>query len=194
MQIKIVGMDPSLSNWGIAHALVDINTLAVTITGLDLIKTEPEKDKRIKKLVRKNHQDIERAKLLHTGMMNACRGASLAIAEVPHGSQSARAMASYGICVGILAAVPIPLIEATEAEVKLAAVGHKQAAKEEMIEWAMSRHPDAPWIMRSVRGELTPIAANEHLADAVASIYAGLQSAQFLESVALMRSMQKAAA
>lgn len=183
--LKIVGFDPSLRNWGVAHATLNIQTNEYVITDLLLISSEDEAGK----FVRKNSDDLRRAKTLHEGMIRACQGASFAIAEVPHGSQSARAMASYGMCVGVLAACPIPLIQVSANEVKLAVTGKKTATKNEMIEWAMNKHPAAPWLMRKLKGQLQPIGDNEHLADACAAIEAGIRTQQFQQATAMYRAM-----
>jgi Holliday junction resolvasome RuvABC endonuclease subunit len=191
--IKIVGLDPSLSNFGIVKATLDINTLHYTVDDLVLVKTENEKDKKLKKTVRKNSEDLERARKLYEGMVEACQGASLAIAEVPVGSQSARAMASYGVCVGVLAACPIPLIQVTPSEVKLAGTGYKSGTKDEMIEWAMSKFPAANWLLTKRAGQMVPVAANEHLADAVGAIEAGIKTDQLKGILSLMRGLRVAA-
>jgi len=183
--IDIIGLDPSLKNFGIAKATVNIYTLEYVITDLSLHKSENEAGK----VVRKNSDDLRRAKTLFDGMTEACQGAVLAIAEVPVGSQSARAMASYGICVGVLAACPIPLIQVTPTEVKMAATGKEHAAKKEVIEWAMNKFPNAPWLLRKSKGKMEPVAANEHLSDAVAAIEAGLRTQQFKQAVAMYRAM-----
>ena len=89
-----------------------------------------------------------------------------------------RAMASYGICVGVLGALRatgIPFFEVTPNEVKLAAVGSKVATKDTMINWAKHQHPEANW----------PKAASkaEHMADATAAIYAGLRTNEFKQLI-----------
>lgn len=184
-KIHIVGIDPALRNFGFAQATLDVHTLEYTIDNLILVESESEAGK----TVRKNSDDLRRAGDLYRGLVNACKGATLAIAEIPVGSQSARAMASYGMCVGVLAACPIPLIQVTPSEVKIAAVGKKTASKDEMIEWAMNRYPAAPWLMRKSKGVMTPMNDNEHLADACAAIEAGLLTSQFQQAVAMYRSM-----
>lgn len=183
--ISIVAFDPSLRNFGVVKATLDPFTLEYTVDDLILISTGGED----KKVVRKNSDDLRRAKLLSDGLIEACRGASFAIAEVPVGSQSARAMASYGVCVGVLAGCPIPLIQVTPTEVKVAAVGSKTASKSEMIAWAMNKFPAAPWKMRKLRGKLEPVDANEHLADAVASIEAGLLTLEFERMMTMYRAL-----
>jgi hypothetical protein len=186
MKIEIVGMDPSLNNWGIVVASMDTQTLEVEILSMGITETEPGGAK----TVRKNSDDIARARLLTQGMVDACEGATVAFCEVPVGSQSARAMASYGICVGVLGGCPVPLIELTPYEVKLAAVNCKTAAKEEMIEWAVHKHPNAPWPRRG--GKV--LAKAEHLADALASIYAGFRTEQFLVTLRMLRAASGVAA
>ena len=185
-EIRIIGCDPAIRNFGFAIAMLNPETMEFRIEDLVLVKTEDEAGKQ----VRKNSDDIRRAKMLYDGMAAICKGASFMIAEVPVGSQSARAMASYGICCGVLAACPVPLVQVNPTEVKLAAVGSKHAAKEEMIEWATGKFPDAPWRMRKSKGVMVPTNDNEHLADAVAAIHAGLQTSQVRTAL----SMWKAAA
>ncbi len=186
MKIKVVGLDPSLSNWGICHATLDIDTLAIGVSHFQLIETVPEDSKQ----TRKNSDDLRRAMALHAGMRDGVKGAVAAFCEAPVGSQSARAMASYGICVGVLGACTVPLIEVTPFEVKLAAVNHKYAAKQEMIDWGLRTYPQAPWIRRAGK----PTLKNEHLADATAAIHAGIKTAQFQAVLQVLRAQQGVAA
>lgn len=186
--IKIIGIDPALNNFGLAQATLDLDTLDIRIDKLMLPQTGSENAK----TVRKNSDDLRRAKILYDNMVEACKGASFAIAEVPVGSQSARAMASYGICVGVLAGCPIPLIQVMPSEVKLAAVGYKTATKDEMIEWAMNKYPYANWLMRKSKGAMVPINDNEHLADAVAAIEAGIKTEQFKSAISILRGLKAA--
>lgn len=186
MKVKLVGIDPALNNLGLAQATLDLETMDLHIDNLALPQTGSENGK----TVRKNSDDIRRAKILYDGMIEACKGASFAIAEVPVGSQSSRAMASYGICVGVLAACPIPLIQVTPSEVKLAAIGEKNASKIEMIEWAMDKYPYANWVMRKSKGIMVAQNCNEHLADAIAAIEAGLKTEQFKAAIAMMRGLK----
>lgn len=91
-----------------------------------------------------------------------------------------RAMASYGICVGVLGALRasgIPFFEVTPNEVKLASVGSKTASKAEMINWAVNLHPEAGWPVNS-KGQITAT-SSEHMADAIATIYAGIKTQPF---------------
>jgi Holliday junction resolvasome RuvABC endonuclease subunit len=188
MKLKLVGLDPSLTNTGIAIMEYDTDTCALSVAKLHLVETENQKGKQ----VRQNSDDLRRCREIVAGMRAACDGALFAISEVPTGAQSARAALAFGMVIGMLATLPVPLIQVTPTEVKLAAVGHRQAAKEEMIEWAMGRHPNAGWLTKKVKGVVSPVAKNEHLADAVAVVEAGILTDQFKQAVAML-SFAKAA-
>ena len=102
-----------------------------------------------------------------------------------------RAMASYGICVGVLGAIrasAIPFIEVSASEVKLGSVGKKTATKQEMIQWATNNHPEAPWPTYKEHGkDLISEAKAEHMADAIASIYAGRETNEFQQLIQILK-------
>lgn len=181
--MKIVSFDPALSNFGIAQMTYDWNTGKLALDNLILVQTEGSKHK----TVRKNSDDLERARQLHRGMIAACEGATVAIAEIPTGTQSARGAMSNGIALGVLASCPLPLIEVSPTEAKMAAVGFKTASKGEMIQWAMAKYPNANWITRKSKGVVVPVNDCEHLADAVAIAHAGIQNEQFKLMAAVFR-------
>lgn len=144
-----------------------------------------------KKRVRQNSLDLESAKQLCQGAHEAMQGADVVFAEVPVGSQSARAMASYGICVGILGslrALSTPFFEVTPSEVKMVSVGRITATKQEMIDWAVAKHPEANWPVVNKKGG-TPINASkaEHMADALGSVYAGIGLDEFQQMIAMQK-------
>lgn len=188
MKIRIIGIDPSMSNWGMCKATLDVTTMEWTVDDLILIETESES----KKGVIKQSDDLRRAKIVQAGMIEACEDASFAISEIPFCNPAGYAGANFnsGLVTGVLASCPIPLIQVFPAEVKQKATGIRSATKGEMIEWAMKRFPDAPWRMRTLKGKRIPTAANEHLADAVASINAGLDSQQLQQALAIYRGMK----
>lgn len=181
-KIKVLGIDPSLRNFGYALADLDLETMKFEVQELLLVETEATK---LKKVVRKNSDDLERCRTHAVALRMMQMKAQIAFVEVPVGSQSARAMMSYGACVALLAAVDIPLIQLTPREVKMAAVGTPDASKREMIEWAAEKFPKANWLRKAGRF----IDKNEHLADAVASIQAGLLNEDFRALVAMRQSM-----
>jgi Holliday junction resolvasome RuvABC endonuclease subunit len=100
--------------------------------------------------------------------------------ELPVGSQTARAMASYGICVGLAAWIEVPLFVLSPAELKIAACGNKTATKEDMVNWAMTALPTADWILSKSKVALNK---NEHMADALAAIVAGVRSDTFKKAM-----------
>lgn len=181
--MKILGIDPSLSNCGFATGTLDIETLDFKVDNLNLVKTEASKSK----TTRKNSDDLERCRLLAAGLREAEKGAEIAFVEMPVGSQSARAMMSYGVCMQLVGMLNIPVIQVTPNEVKTAATGDKLATKREMIEWASFKFPDLNWLKKG--GRL--IDANEHLADAIGAINAGVHNEEFLALISMLRSMSR---
>lgn len=186
--IKVVGLDPSLRNWGIAQGnVVPGQPSTLQIDHVQVINPDLPKGKQ----VRQNSLDLESAKQLCEGAMKAAEGAQAIFVEVPVGSQSARAMASYGVCVGVLGslrAMGIPIFEVTPSEVKLAGPGRATATKLQMIEWAMNRHPEANWPTYTQKGKvLVNTSKAEHQADATATIHAGMASNIFQQLLSMTR-------
>lgn len=183
--IKLCGQDPSLRNWGLAHGTYDIEAKKLVIDRVDVIQPDLPTGKQ----VRQNSLDLESAVQLCAGAVAAARGAHATFIEVPVGSQSARAMCGYGVCVGVLGAMRgggIPFFEQTPTEVKLAGAGFATAKKRDMIKWAMEAHPEANWPTYKEHGkELVSEAKAEHMADAVAAIYAGIKSNSFQQMLSL---------
>lgn len=177
--IRVLGCDPSKRNWGLAKGLYDLDTHQLVIQ--ELLLTQPVLP--TGKQVRVSSQDIECANQLFKEAMAAVEGAHAVFVEVPAGSQSASAMKGYGICVGVLGAMKaskVAFFELTPMEVKLAGAGKKTATKKDMIEWAVDRHPEANWPVYNRGGQAKVSDSKaEHMADAIAAIYAGLASAQF---------------
>lgn len=176
--IKVLGIDPSLRNFGYALADLNLADLNYNVTEVRLVTTEATKVK----TSRKNCDDLERCRAQYSALKEMEAKAKIAFVEMPVGSQSARAMMSYGACMALIAALDIPVIQLTPTEVKIAAVGDKLATKAEMIAWATSRYPGVNWLR--ARGKHTN--ANEHLADAVGAIEAGLASDEFGALVNMM--------
>ena len=75
----------------------------------------------------------------------------------------------------LIASISPAPIQVTPHEVKMASVGKKTASKREMIDWAYEKFPDAGWLFHS--GKLQN--KNEHMADAIAIVYAGIQTNEF---------------
>lgn len=184
-KIKVLGIDPALRNFGFAMATLDLDDMTFEVESLRLVKTASSKSK----TTRKNSDDLERCRQQYLGLKEAEKGAKIAFVEMPVGSQSARAMMSYGACMALIAALDIPVIQLTPNEVKIAAVGDKNASKREMIDWASELFPNLNWLRMGKSGAGRLIDDNEHLADAVGAINAGLVNSEFQAIVAMMRRM-----
>lgn len=183
--IKVVGFDPSLRNWGIAVGTYELANKKLSIEKLSLICPNLPTGKQI----RQNSLDLESAHQLYKDATAVVEGAHAVFVEVPVGSQSARAMAGYAICVGVLGSMKangIHFFELTPDEIKLAGFGKKTATKKQMISWAVSKHPEANWPTYKHKGEqLITESIAEHQADAVAAIYAGISCTPFQQLLSI---------
>mgnify|MGYP005611262131 FL=1 len=88
-KLRVVGMDPSLRNWGLSIGTLDLDTKQVVIDEVAVVNPTLPKGKQ----VRQNSLDLESAKQLCAKTLAAVNGAQAIFVEVPIGSQSARAMA-----------------------------------------------------------------------------------------------------
>lgn len=181
-KITVLGMDPSLRNWGLVLGNLDLDTGSFDIKAMQLVQPENLKGKQ----VRNNSNDLHLARHLVDSMSALTNMAQVIFVEVPIGSQSARAMASYGICIGILGALQATgkqVIEVTPTEVKVAMTGNKNATKQQMIAAATSAYGGASWPM--YKNAYT--AKCEHLADAVGAIHAGTRTPVFQSLIQLLK-------
>lgn len=171
---RVGGLDPSLSNFGmvIGTAFYDDDESLLKFEPEDIALSTSKTDKSIKY---KNEDDLQRARTLGSAMLRFFEGVDTIYVEIPVGSQSARAMASYGICVGIIAALGKRVVRISAKDVKVVATGNPTATKEDMINWATSKYPDLPWLKRTVKNKHVLKSSNEHIADAMAAIHVGLK-------------------
>lgn len=175
--VRVAGIDPALSNFGLAKGTYCISSGVFTPDAINLIHTE----KRTGKQTRQNSDDLRRAQENTTAVHDWIKDCEVVFAEIPTGSQSARGAFSNGVCLGILSSIGATsdysgrLIQVLPHEVKLAVTSSKHATKEEMIEWGVTTYPDLGWLTH--RGKVT--AKNEHLADALATIHAGIKTDEF---------------
>lgn len=182
MLIRAVGIDAAFANMGFAHVGLTVvagKVQAVDCLSLFLLSTSSGADA---KVVRKSSTELRRAKELHGALMHRTADQQFAFVEVPSGSQSAQAARSLGIAVGVLAACPIPIIEVSPMEVKVAVTGDRKikASKADIIAWAVERWPNAPWLrMKGGKQAGRILNDNEHLADAMATVMAGIATPEF---------------
>ena len=164
-----------------AHAIYDTETDLIQVKHLHLARTKKTKNKGVfassDKLAR-GRQFVDEIKtfcLIQTP--------NVIMSEIPTGSQSAVAAVGIGVVIGVLSALHTPIIQVTPRDLKIAATGSPTASKQQMISWATTLYPDLPWRMH--RGKLAK--ANEHLADAIAAIRAGIETDQFKQLLALYK-------
>lgn len=184
-KVLVAGLDGSLRNFGSVKVLLDIDTLDLEVVAMDLFKTEKSQVKK----VRASSDNLERAQSIATELRNALTDCKVAFLEVPSGGQSYSAVLGFGIVIGLYASLTVPVCEVSPSETKLATVGTKTASKQEMIEWGMTNYPNAPWRTRKSKGQIIPTNDNEHLADALAIIHAGIKTPAFQTTLSLLRTI-----
>jgi Holliday junction resolvasome RuvABC endonuclease subunit len=181
----VIGIDAAFANMGLASATIGMRAGRPAILSCDnlhLITTEVE----AKKQVRVSSDELRRAVLLHDGLKEwiARCNPVLAFAEIPSGSQSASAARCLGIAVGVLASCSVPIVEVSPMDVKRYFSTKGTVSKDQIIAWAADRWPDAPWLRTKRKGAMELTKSNEHLADAMATIAAGLNTAEFKQLLA----------
>lgn len=187
--LQVAGIDPSLRNTGMAGGRYDLDTDTLDIETLMLIETEKQSGKAI----RVNSDDLRCCGVITAGIHKWIGMSDIVFAEIPSGGQSASAAKALGMATAILGGIGAvgtfkgKLIQVTASEVKFLATGSKNASKEEMIEWAATKWPDAGWLTTGKDKRI--LKKNEHLADACGAIHAGIQTDQFKTLVQMMRSL-----
>lgn len=174
-----------MRNWGLAAATLDLESGELSHISLHLIRPKEETSKQ----VRKNSKDLEIAQQLSKELDRFLMRQPILFVEIPVGSQSARAMASYGLCVGILGSLVtrrLTLIEVSPTEVKKAFTGNRNATKQDMIAQATLLYPDVTFPMHN--GKITSKA--EHVADALGAIHAGVKTPAFQNLLRLYKGTQ----
>lgn len=170
-KLNVIGMDPSMSNWGLACGQFDTTSNILNLKHIEVVQTSKSQDKKI----RVNSDDLNRSTEITSRIMGVIKEAQAIFVEVPVGSQSAAAMKSYGMCIGILSAIrasgkPFHLL--TPTDLKVMACRSKTASKADMIQWAVQKYPHLNW-PRNTKGEVIASKA-EHMADACAAAEYGV--------------------
>lgn len=179
----LAGIDMAFAHMGLAlfDAQVHEQGVDFKLLKLELISTDADN---AGKVVRKSSTELRRAKELREALYLFCRGADFACAEVPSGSMSASAARALGIAVGVLASCPVPIIEVSPKEVKMASVGSATASKDSIIQWATKRWPSDQWHTAKSKGVVRLTKDNEHMADACAAVVAGTLTEEFKRIIA----------
>lgn len=192
-KITFAALDGAVANFGIAIMTYDTDTETLDVADLLLNKTEKTKTK----VIRASSDDLRRSQEQAEFVRKAIANSAIVFGEVPSGGQDAKATRAFGIVTGIYASIIKPFQEVNPREVKIAAVGTGTASKQEMIEWAVEKFPNAPWRRaknngaKFKKGDLT--ADNEHLADAVAIGHAGIKTPAFQQMLSMLRAVKAAA-
>ena len=183
--LNVLGMDPSFSNWGFAYAQFNVATKELKVLKVAIATTAKTKVKNS----RVSTDDLSRARVLSDAVYAALSDVHMIFVEVPHGSQSARAMASYGVCIGILSSLRTnnhPFIQVSDLDVKMATIGVKTASKADVIDRAVTLYPELDWPRVTRKNKTTISAAKaEHMADAIGAIEAGLLTDDFAQLLSL---------
>lgn len=186
-KIKIAGLDASMSNWGICIGTVDLDEGYLVIDSVHLVK--PLKLKSDKK-TRQNIKDVLLSQHLYTENIRLLQDIDIICAELPVGSQSARASAGYGICMGIIGALnaTLPEIIIVTPQAVKKVVGKKDATKLEVIDWVLDHHPEVNFPTYKQNGvEYISATQAEHMADATVAIYAASLHPTFIQVINQLR-------
>ncbi len=185
MIIPVSGHDPSFTHWGTAEGQLCLDTGVLTDVTVAMAITA----KTTVKSVRTNSDDLQRAEVLAQHALSVGHRTRVSFGEFPVGSQSASAMKSYGVTLGIGGAMRtsgIIVIEVQARASKKALTGNPNASKADMIEAAMALYPDAGWKYHNKK--LTN--DNEHMADAIAAIHAGVLTPEFQQLMTLLQKVK----
>lgn len=173
MACKFLAIDSSLANTGIALGYISEDK-TIMVTQIYLHESKKTRNKQI----RASSDTIRRCREAfefvhhHISQWNP----NVIFAETPSGAQSSAAMKSYGITCQLIATTSPPAIEVTPIEVKVAASGTKTASKDWIINWAHDKFPALKWD-KNKDGSLKN--KNEHMADAIAIVHAGIKTNEF---------------
>lgn len=182
--ISVLGLDGSLANFGIAVVIIDPDEKKI-IEVKDLILSTTKKSS-VKSMKRADDDFARFQQHWQTLKSEATKHNIQAIfGEIPSGAQDARAAFAFGGVTAILAGLSCDYTTTvvTPSEVKIASTGNKHADKEDVIAAMYKEFPHANWIkgkkpnamsITDAKG-LYLTNANEHLADAVAVVLAGLR-------------------
>jgi Holliday junction resolvasome RuvABC endonuclease subunit len=197
--IRMLGIDPSLTHTGWSVSDVCTETLQIVrVLDMGTVVTAPSKVKQ----VRKSSDDMHRARLIASKLREVVKQYDIKVgsAEIPSGGQSASAAKAFGIAIGILASLTIPLIEVSPREVKVSTCGSATADKEDIVRWAVeltkrcgghelwktSRRAN-DWQITLATEFVTK--TEEHQADSLAGTHAAVKSQQFHQLAAMFNSL-----
>lgn len=165
----VVGMDPSMSNWGLVKA--DLQGRILRPIAADVIVTKKLTKKKAKNLYA-NEEDLERAMIMSRGVISFLGIDTEHIyVELPSGGgKSARAQISYGFCIGVFSQLKIPFTVIRNTEIKkFVGYGNQEVRKVEKAEVIQKM------VELGYEKIFTGFKKNvhEHIADAMAALCVG---------------------
>jgi Holliday junction resolvasome RuvABC endonuclease subunit len=169
-------MDPSFRNWGLAY--FDYTNGVLQLLNTELISTTETQG------IKRNSADIISCTALFDRLDNIMYefAPDILVAEIPIGSQSSRAANGYGVCMALLGALSsyrVPMVHITPNQVKRL-VGSNTASKKDVIDWVVSKHPNAPFPRR---GGSIVASKSEHMADAIVTMHVALNQPTFKDAL-----------
>lgn len=169
--LKVLGLDPSLRNFGAAACNLTEGSLEVSDTFI--AKTTSGKTRQLKQ----SHKDIQDASYLYTSLVKAFRWADVICIEIPHGSQTSRGGIGNGICYGVIASLlnindNVIYVSANDVKNVVRLNKEHKPTKQDIIRWVRDKHPEAP---------LPNTLSAEHICDAIVAIHAAMKTKQFKE-------------
>lgn len=187
--IRIAALDGSLASFGGALLSYDLDAEKLIADDIFLIETKKSKEKQVRSSsdYLSRSQDITKALLTRLPLHKP----TAVFVEVPSGGQDYRSVMGFGIVTGIYASMQaLSGVDATEvspAETKLASVGSRHAAKQEIINWAVEKYPYLDWARYKKNGQMLLSKKNEHMADSIAIAHAGVRLPVFQQTLRILK-------
>ena len=187
MIIRALGIDPGFANCAFCLAEIDVEKVTVMPKHLDIVRTSKASKADIdntpvelmtggKKELLSSYDDFRRLRIITSKIQLLEEKVDVVISEMPTtGAKNHNAAKALAYALALVSTCRKPIVQVTPSMVKELTVGDRNATKEEMISWAVEQHPALNWVKRG--GKL--VGWNEHMADALAAIYAGIQTEQF---------------
>lgn len=164
-QLNVAGLDPSLRNFGVVLGTINADCLdELIITGMKVLHTKNEPHKF------KNVSDLNSLPDLINDLWDLVSDVHVIFVELPIGSQTSRAMYSYGVCIALVALLQSQgkLVIVTRENQRKALLGVDKVTKQDMIDWVNDTYPNNPHFNSLKNAE------REHAADALASVHVGI--------------------
>lgn len=186
--IPVLGIDPGFANCGFCIADIDIGTMTVIPHSVEVLRTKGKSghdldEVCIELLDAKNRKPLQsyddycRLATITQRIRELESDRLIVFAEMPStGAKNHNAAKGLAYALALVSCVTKPLVQLQPLAVKKAFLGDPQATKDEMINEAISRHPDLNW---PANKQGKPLGYCEHAADALAVLYAGLATEQF---------------